>query len=160
MKEEEILAGIKQYFCIEELVSPVVYKIWGEKAWQFIDMRLLHTVLVIRRGLGVGMNANNWKWGGKFKQRGLRTTIGYKYYKYITKSKLYLSAHVMGKAIDFDAKGMTADQVRDWIIENEDILPYKVRLERKVLKTGKTITWVHLDVFWYEDNPKVCLFDI
>ena len=66
----------------------------------------------------------------------------------------------MGKAIDFDVKGMTADEVREWLIENEDLLPYKIRLEHKINKTGKTITWVHMDVYYLERNKKLTLFNV
>jgi hypothetical protein len=74
------------------------------------------------------------------------------------KGRMYLSAHVMGRAIDFDVKGMTAEQVRLWLVEVEDILPYKIRLENKM--NGKQISWVHLDVYWNEKNNHVYLFNI
>jgi hypothetical protein len=51
----------------------------------------------------------------------------------------YLSAHVLGAAIDFDAKDMTAEEVRSWIYLNKSGLPYPIRLEQDV-------SWVHLDV--------------
>ena len=66
----------------------------------------------------------------------------------------------MGKGIDFDVEDMTADEVREWIIAHHDLFPYKIRLENKILKTGKTIGWVHLDLFWYPDNTKIYLFNI
>ena len=71
---------------------------------------------------------------------------------------MYLSAHVMGKAIDFDVKGMKATEVRDWVEENQDIFPYKIRLENKM--NGKPIRWSHLDVYYSRKNPKVYKFNV
>jgi len=85
------------------------------------------------------------------------------YFRYeytILDSQLYLSAHLMGKGIDFGVAGMSADEVRTWIIENQDLFPCKIRLEHKVAKTGKTITWVHLDVYYEEKNPHIYFFNV
>jgi len=160
MRDLDILKGIKKHFNIKEFIDSVTYDKHGEKAWKFIDIRLLHTMLVIRTLIGRPITINNWAYGGKFTQRGLRTNVSSIVSNKVKKGLLYLSAHVMGKAVDFDVQGMTADEVRDWIIENEVNIPYKIRLEHKINKTGKTITWVHLDVFYSENNPKVYLFNV
>ena len=160
MTDKEIYEGIKKYFCLEELVSRFVFRTFGQTAWQFLDIRMLHTLLVVREGLDRSITVNNWKWGGKFGQRGLRTNVGYIFAKFIARLKIYLSSHIMGKAVDFDVKGMTPDQVRDWLHRNASILPNPIRLEHKFNKTGKTITWVHMDVFSYIDSPKIYLFNI
>ena len=65
---------------------------------------------------------------------------------------------MFGKAVDFDVSGMTAVEVREWIVENPSKMPCKVRLERNL--NGKPITWVHLDVMSDEDKPKVYQFDV
>lgn len=59
----------------------------------------------------------------------------------IVKSKTspYLSAHVLGRAGDFNVEGMSAEVARNKIVELEHILPYPIRLE-------KDVTWVHIDV--------------
>lgn len=113
----------------------------------FLDDRLIETLDIVReRILGVPVTVNNWRQGGSFSQRGLRCNCCQ-----LVKSKIapYLSAHVLGKAIDFDAKGMTANEVRAAIIKAQLLLPYPVRLE-----TG--VSWVHLDV--YDGGSKVTLF--
>ena len=63
-------------------------------------------------------------------------------------------------ALDFTVEGMSAEDVRNWISSIEDKLPFKVRLEWKHSKNHKTITWVHLDVAYYKNNPKVYKFYI
>lgn len=158
MIREEILTEIKRYFSIHELVGKRTYKKHGERAWKFFDDDLLLTLLIIRKHINKPITINNWFWGGKFSQRGLRTIVMQLVKNFFLKGKLYLSAHLFGKAVDFDVEGMTANEVRQWIIDNQHLLPVKVRLERKL--RGKYINWVHLDTFWEEHNPKVYLFDV
>ncbi len=158
MTDEKILQEIKEYFCIEEFVSEKVYKKHGETAWQFMSIRLLHTMLIIRKELGLSITINNWKWGGKFQQRGLRSNLGYIMLKMVKRMRLYLSAHVLGCGVDFDVKGMTSIEVREWLVQNQDKLPYKIRLEN--LMKGKPITWCHLDVLSNIKNKKIYKFNV
>jgi hypothetical protein len=150
-----ILKQFKKYFNIKELVDEAVFNKYGEKAWQFIDSKLMESLLVIREGIGKPMFLNDWSYGGKFDERGLRHNLSD---LVATKSRIYLSAHMMGKAADFDVHGMKATEVRKWIVDNQDAFPHKIRLERKL--NGKEISWVHLDCYDYKKNPKVYLFDI
>jgi hypothetical protein len=158
MNDSEILKEVKQYFCIEEFVSESVFNKYGQNAWQFICPRLLHTMLIIRKEANASITINNWKWGGKFSQRGLRENTSEIVSKRTKRNSLYLSAHTMGKAVDFDIKGMEAPKVRSWLKNNADKLPYKIRLENEF--NGKQIGWVHLDVFSNDKNPHVYLFNI
>jgi hypothetical protein len=158
----EIVSKIKEsrYFSIKELVSKAVYDRDGERAWRYFDTRLLITMFFIREKKGKAFTVNNWSYGGAFEQRGLRENISDIVRKKTVADKLYLSAHTMGKGIDFDVKGESASEVRRWLLEIQDELPFKIRLERKILSTGKEISWVHLDVFDEDKNDKVYLFDI
>jgi len=158
MTDEEIYEQIKGYFLIEEFVSQKVYNKHGERAWKFLCPRLLHTMLIIREGIGKPITINTWHKGGSFKQRGLRSNLGYIFMSKFKKGVLYLSGHVLGRAVDFDVKGVEAKDVRDWIDLNADKLPYKVRLENRM--KGKQINWVHLDMLWEKKNPKVYRFNI
>lgn len=158
MKDEEIYKEIKEYFVIQEFVSKKVYDKYGEKAWMFICPRLLHTLLIIRKDLGRPITINNWHIGGKFSQRGLRSNLSSIFMSKFKKGRMYLSAHVMGRAIDFDVAGMGAEEVRMWLKGYYKTLPYKVRLEHKM--NGKNISWVHLDMFWSEKNNKVYQFNV
>lgn len=158
MKDEEVYKKIKEYFKVQELVSKKVYKRYGETSWKFLSPRLLHTLLVIREGIGKPITINTWHVGGRFSQRGLRSNLGSIFMSKFKKGALYLSGHVLGIAVDFDVKGMTAPQVRDWIEDNADKLPYKVRLEDKM--KGKPISWVHIDLIWESKNPKVYRFNV
>ncbi len=160
MKREEILINIKKYFDVRELVGEEVYQAHSDRAWQFLDTNLLHCLLLIREGIGKPITVNTWMNGGSLSQRGLRSNVQSIVKDRTAKNKLYLSAHCMGKAVDFDVKGMTADEVRTWIIWNNPQFPCPIRLEQIDTKTGRSITWVHLDVFPNDDNQDIYIFDV
>jgi len=145
------MSSIKDYFEIEELVSKAVFDKEGENAWRFFDPRLLETMLFIREYFGKPIYVNGWKYGRSFSQRGLRENTGSVVRKKCQEGKLYLSAHVFGQALDFDVKGMTANEVRERLIDLADILPHPIRLEANV-------NWVHLDIAVKEGQGKVYVF--
>lgn len=151
-EDKYILSEVKKYFHIKELIGRSTYKKYGESSWKFLDIRLLETLLILREKLGKKIFINNWHRGGKFSQRGLRTNVQQIFRNKFLKNVLYISAHVLGKAVDFDVEGMTAEQVRDWIKINQHLFPYKIRLEADV-------TWVHLDIISESENPKVYVFN-
>ena len=146
MTREEIIEALRQYFNVKELVCPHCYAKWGERSWQFLDTMWLWCLLIIRRDiLQVPMTCND----ASHTQRGLRCNLCE-----LVKSKMrvYLTSHLFGKAGDFTAKGMTADQARKKIIANADLLPCNIRLEEGV-------TWIHFDVLpQYGITDKVYLF--
>lgn len=151
MTREEILAGVKKYFDIGELVCDHTEKKYGETAWRFLDTNYLLVLLIIRRDI---IKLPMWCNSKTAKQRGLRCNRCQ-----IVKSKndVYLSAHCLGKAGDFTITGMTATKARELIKANADLFPCKVRLE-KWDSTGKEISWLHVDVIDEEKNPKVYEF--
>jgi hypothetical protein len=134
------------YFDLEELVCQNVFKKYGEFAWNFLDPRLLLNIERIRARIGRQIIINNWRSGGDFSQRGLRCNLCS---LVNSKKELYMSAHILGKAVDFNVDGLLAEEVRVWIYENKRLWPYPMRLERGV-------SWVHLDV--YDMDEKVYLF--
>lgn len=140
-KRSEIIKQLKKFFIVQELVCPHTYRKFGELSWQFFDTEFLYTLLVVRRDiLNVPVYANNWDSGGSFSQRGFRCNVCQIPREKTESGKVYLSAHCNGAGVDFDAKGMTAEQVRNKIAANSHLLPYPIRLE-------KAVNWVHLDVY-------------
>ena len=121
MTDSDILTGIRKYFKIHELVGRYTFRRYGERAWKFLDFRLLWALLIIRTNLNRKIAVNNWLWGGRFSQRGLRTNLQQIFSGYFKRFKLYLSGHVLGKGFDFDVEGMTAEEVRAWIVANADL---------------------------------------
>jgi len=159
MTRFETINELKTYFKPYELVDKITYDKYGNESWQFFHTDLLKSLLIIRKGLGKSITINDWYWGGhinwkgereEYDERGIRHNISP-----IVKNKttLYLSGHVLGMALDFDVKGMTAEEVRAWIVKNANLFPCKIRLEDGV-------TWCHLDVKETSTNPKVYLFNV
>ena len=146
------MSKFSDYFRAEEWVCPDVFKRFGERSLDFIDYRVKATALIIREKTGLPMYINNWVWGGNKTQRGLRCNLCQ-----IVKDKtedeiVYLSGHPLGKAWDFTVKGMTAQEVRDWLKTNQILLPYPIRVESDV-------TWVHIDVLEYgQSGNKITYF--
>lgn len=158
MRRDKTIKELKKYFQIYELVGPKTYNVHGERAWKFFSTDALECLLITRVGIGKPFTINNWFWGGKFSQRGLRSNVQ-NMLRQLTKSlKLYLSGHVLGEAFDFDVEGMSAIQVRSWIWENRNKYPCRIRLERN--KGGKPINWVHLDTIQELHNPKIYFFNV
>lgn len=149
-KQGAELKGIKQvykcqYFTIKELVSPIVYKQWGEKAWMFFDPYLLEDLDYGRESYGAPIIINNWANGGSLKQCGLRSNLDE-----IPKSKtqqglLYLSAHTMGCGFDLHCGfGHHQKLYNHW---EELIKRKKFKRFKRLENFNKTKTWVHSDSF-------------
>ena len=155
MDRYRIINQLKNYFEIYELVDESVYKKDGQRAWRYFSTDLLHCLLIIRKELNKPITINDWFWNGQFSQRGLRHNLSD---LVINKNRPYLSAHMMGKAIDFDVKGMTAGEVRKWLYDNPHKMPCKIRLENRL--KGQPINWVHLDIIDEKTNEKIYLFDV
>lgn len=133
MTRTSILQNIRKFFSIEELACDHTLEVWKERSWQFINTDFLHCLLIIRRDiLQVPMICNS----GSAHQRGLRCNLCQ-----IVKDKaeLYLSAHKFGMAGDFTVIGMTAEQARTRIKEQQHLLPCPIRME-------KGVNWLHFDV--------------
>lgn len=166
-KEDIFDAGTKdlydkflEYFSLEEVFREPVINKYKPRIGTYgllsrIDKRLIETILFIRINLDRSITVNNYKWGGRFDERGLRDN---KCPMVRGKAGVYLSGHVLSMALDFDVDEMTATEVRRWLVENADNLPHPIRLERDY--GGREISWVHLDVCEDPRNPKVYLFDV
>ncbi len=140
------------YFSIKELVCKHVYERYGEGAAMFLDDKLIETLNVIREQiLCAPMTVNNWHAGGNFTQRGLRCNICELVKNKTDAGRLYLSAHMLGKAVDCNADGMTAQEARRLIIDKQELLPYPIRLEDGV-------SWLHIDLYDNGKKEKVYLF--
>ena len=154
MTRQQILERIKKYFDLQELVCKHIYNKYGQSAWDFFDKDFLAVLLYIRENLGKAIYVNNWQLkDGELTQRGLRCQHCQMVKDKTKDGKPYMSAHLFGKALDFDVKGMTAEDVRQWIIAHKADLPHPVRLEDKV-------SWVHLDVRYDDTEKMVYLFQV
>jgi len=142
---------VPTYFSIDELVCEHVYDKYGAKAWMFFDTELLIMLDTIRDRIGKPIFVNDWQIHGKYSQRGLRCNQCDIVKEKAEAGILYMSAHCLGKAADFDVQGLLAEEVRQWIVKNANWWPYHIRLEAGV-------SWVHLDVYDQSEN-KVYIFN-
>jgi len=134
MTRTEIINALRPFFDVDELVCDHTYAKFGAvQSWNFLDTFYLHALLVIRRDI---LKKPMWCNSKTKHQRGLRCN---RCEMVRGKSSVYLSAHCLGKAGDFDVIGMTAEQARQKIKENAHLLPCPVRLE-------KGVSWLHIDV--------------
>lgn len=139
---------IKTYFDKQELLSKHVYNIGG--GYELLHPDLQNLVVWIRETLDRPIFANNWAIGGQFSQRGYRTNDDP-----VCKAQKFApgSAHFKGKALDFDVKGMTAEQVRKWLYDNQESAPVRFRVE-------KGVNWVHVDVMHHKASGKAYFFNL
>ena len=119
-----------EYFAIHELVPPHIYKQWGERAWQFLDVRALRTLDYLRRKYGK-ITVNNYIWGGEREWSGLRTPDSPYYSE--------TSQHTYGRAFDCLFHTAHIDKVRQDILSKPDEFPHINCIEMNV-------SWLHFDV--------------
>jgi hypothetical protein len=119
-------------FATHEFVPKSTYIARGEKAIELMDRELLIFIDKLREALDKPITINNWKWGGTFSFRGLRTEESEFYSRY--------SQHSYGKALDFDVQGMSGEEVRQWIIKNRELAWVK-----PITFIEDAVNWVHVD---------------
>lgn len=151
MEREEVIRRIKKYFTLKELVCNHTYNKFGESAWQFLDTKMLHTLLVIREDILQTPMVINYS--GHY-QRGLRCNVCQLVKDKTNTNQVYLSAHCLGKAFDASMKAVTGAQAREMIKKYKDKLPYPIRME-------KNVNWLHVDVRDTNNitNPKITEFN-
>lgn len=125
-------------FTLPEIVCPHVYKQLGDKAWRLFDPRLFAVINQLRGWIGKPFYVNNWSEGGNLDERGFRCIQCDTVRQAIKENRLYVSAHMTGQAVDFNVEGMTAAEIRSYIISRKRDLAHPIRLELDV-------PWVHID---------------
>lgn len=121
---------LPRYFKPEELVPPEIFAARKDKSFELIDERVLITLDQLREAYGP-CTINDWSWGGRFEQSGLRTTDAPEYSP--------TSQHSFGRAMDCKFKTVSAAIVRQQVIVNKPLFPYITFLENDV-------EWFHFDV--------------
>lgn len=132
------------YFKIQEFVSKKTYNKYGDKCVQFIDQRILDFINKLREDLKKPITINNWLWNGSFEQRGLRTNLDEIVKNKTNKDILYVSQHTLGKAIDFNVKGMSNKETYEYIIKNYHTNGYDKYITR-IEHIDSAPNWIHVD---------------
>lgn len=144
MTRNELIDSLKNHFNIKELVCPHCYDKFNDKSWQFLSTEILSVLYTLRYEIfKCPIVINTWAMKGTLSQRGLRCN---RCSLVKDKKSVYLSAHQLGKAIDFNVENHTPKQVYDKIKENIDKFEYPIRIE------VNTDTWSHLDVYQPVDS--------
>lgn len=152
MTRNQLIEKLKNNFNIKELVCKHCYDKFKDNAWQFLSTELLSVLYTLRYVIfNKPITINTWHKGGSFTQRGLRCNICS---IVDNKTVVYLSAHILGKAIDFNVEGLTSDEVNKTVIDNVDKFEYPIRLEIN------TDGWSHVDVYQpYCSEAKIIEFN-
>ena len=139
MSRNELITKLKNNFSLKELVCEHCYNKFGEKAWQFLSTELLSILYTLRYEIfNKPITINNWYKGGVFSQRGLRCNMC----KLINdKTQVYISAHLLGKAVDFNVQDYSTEEVYNKIRSNIDKFEYPIRIE------SNSSTWCHVDTY-------------
>jgi hypothetical protein len=126
-------------FSLQEFVPPAMYKKWGDKSVQFIDMRIVYFAQALRDNLGMPIVINNWHTGGQYKESGLRA--------FNTPTGASMSQHKFGRAVDLkisDSKGVIRNDsgaiLRKHVQDNWD--KYKQWI---TTTEADTDSWAHFD---------------
>jgi hypothetical protein len=133
-----------KHFKAYELVDKETYEKFGENSFMFFDVIALKTLDGVREYFGKPITVNNWKSGGSMDSRGLRTIKD--------KTGAAYGQHRFGRAFDFSVQGMTAEEVRKIIIENQDKEPFN-----NISAIELNVSWIHID-FRNIDHKGIYLF--
>ena len=139
MTRNELISKLSKNFKVQELVCEHCYNKFGESSWQFLSTELLSTLYTLRYIIfNKPITVNTWHNGGGFSQRGLRCNMCQ---LVNSKMSVYISAHMLGKGIDFNVTGLTSDDVNQTVNDNVDKFEYPIRLE------SNTDGWSHIDTY-------------
>ena len=125
---------IPEYFKASELVPKMIYDIFGDDSFYFLDEKILRIADRIRDHFGAPMMVNNYAKG--LHNRGYRLPL--------SNVGSPLSTHKTGRALDFNIDGLSAEDVyMDIITHEKEFFDMGIR---RVEKLEHTPTWTHIDI--------------
>ena len=130
---------ISDNFDIRELVHPDIYnhQAIGARCVDFVHPSAAPTLELIKAATNDVITVNNWLWGGRFVDSGLRMPKG--------SVGAELSSHRFGCGFDLKFKNMTDQEAHAFIFANQHLFPNITRMEA----IEKTPSWIHLEVGAY-----------
>lgn len=144
MTRNDLIDCLKNNFKIQELVCSHCYKEHGDKSWQFLSTEILSVLYTLRYEIfKCPIVINTWAMKGTLSQRGLRCN---RCSLVKDKKTVYLSAHQLGKALDFNVEGYTTEEAYRMIKDNIDKFKYPIRIE------VNSTTWCHIDAIQPVDS--------
>lgn len=123
---------VSNNFILQEFIDKETYQRWGNKSIWFIDPKLYIIAQALRVRYG-SIKINTWNTGNDRNWSGLRTIKSPYYSSY--------SQHTFGRAIDMIFSNYNAQQIRDFIKEDEQYW-----FDLGVRGIEENVSWIHLDV--------------
>ena len=124
---------VTKNFDLRELVHPEIYKVVGDRSFDFLNPLLPITIQALRDEFGP-IVINDWLWDGEFVNSGLRYPM--------SQFGAKLSAHKFGTAADLKFLDADPIQVQAYIHSHPEDYLYITRLE----DANITKTWLHVEV--------------
>lgn len=118
-----------RFFTLRELFPrPMLEKFSEDFLWSLMDEGLLTDIDTLRLYLDkpIYINYNGMQCRG-FRDCNVCRDAGAPY-----------SAHRFGQAVDLNVEGVESEDVRQFILDNQDLFPHIKRME-------KDVSWVHID---------------
>lgn len=146
-----------KYFSLQELVSPNIYGYYGDRAWRFLDHRILRAADIIRGLVDCPCVINTWSlnqtnawWKDNRFSSGYRNPLIHDHKHYLNTGQIKIiiqpdhyynptSQHSHGRAVDMLCRDHTAEQLRQIVYKNRDSF--------FGLITGieDGVSWLHID---------------
>ena len=130
------MGKISKNFRLQEFVNEDAYKRLGDSAIWLLDPKIIKVAQKIRNHFDKPMDINTWMFRGKGKRlqwRGFRPSSYAKC--------AYFSQHKMGRAIDFNVSGISAEEVQEEL-QNASV---QKTVGYSAIEVG-TPTWTHIDI--------------
>jgi len=123
------------YFKAHELVDPKTYALYGERSLRYIDKRIINILQFLRDYYKSPLTVNDYMFGGKYKESGLRIPSLFYFKQY--------SCHSFGRAMDIKIKNVKAVDVQKDIL---NAINEEVKLLGLTAIEKDTPTWTHISV--------------
>ena len=141
-----------KHFDIKELVSPAVYRKFGEFAWAIFDPEILKELDFIRdewekylkaqggTNIDPAIIINDWSSGGQYRESGYRCNVDS---IVVAKKSPYLSGHGLAKGFDLKPKNKQYKEFYNFMANL--ISSGKLKKFKRLENISETPTWTHAD---------------
>jgi hypothetical protein len=127
---------VSKDFDVREFVPPSIWNRFGTSSTWFIRPEIISLAQFYRDWFEAPVRVNDWAWGGRFTERGFRLPT--------SSEGASLSQHKFGCAFDCTIDGLSADEVREEILQHEKEF---MEAGLTTLESGDFApTWVHSDI--------------
>lgn len=138
---------ISKNFCTEEFLSEMMHDdliARGLNPQKYVNKDLVMFCEWLKSKCNnADVIVNDWKWGGRYTDSGLRTCDMTQYATY--------SQHRYMKAVDVKVDGYSVSEIRQLVVDNFIYLK-KIYGITTIEKIDKTPTWNHIDTRWTGSN--------